>query len=146
MQELPHLYKVKVNGSPTNNVKVFAENLPPLEVAPPKGFDGPGDQWSPEELLMASVANCLVLSFRAIAKASNFDWLSIECESQGELNKVDKKILFTKIFTQARLVISSGGDENKAERLLNRAEQTCFISNSLSAESHFECEIVIDNG
>jgi len=146
MKELPHLYKVKVSGSPTNNVKVFAENLPPLEVAPPKEFDGPGDQWSPEELLMASVANCLVLSFRAIAKASNLDWLSIECESQGELNKVGNKILFTNIFTQARLVIASGGDENKAERLLNRAEQTCFISNSLSAESHFESEIVIDNG
>lgn len=143
MKELPHLYKVKVNGSPTNNLKVFAENVPTLEVAPPKEFDGPGDQWSPEELLMASVANCLVLSFRAIAKASKFDWLSIECESQGELNKADKKILFTKIFTKARLVIASGGDENKAARLLNRAEETCFITNSLSAKSHFECEIVM---
>ena len=146
MKALPHLYKVKVNGSPEHNLNVFAENLPALEVAPPQAFDGPGDQWSPEELLMASVANCLVLSFRAIAKASRLEWLSIECESQGELDTVDRKIQFTKISTKARLVISSAEYKNKAEKLLNKAEQTCIISNSLSVESHLECEIVVDNG
>lgn len=144
MKALPHHYTVNVAGSPGSNLTVCANNLPTLEVAPPEQFDGPGDQWSPEELLMAAVANCLVLSFRAIAKASKLEWSSISCESQGELNSVERKIQFTTITTTARLVITAEGDKAKAEKLLNKAEQTCFISNSLSVESRFECDVVID--
>jgi len=146
MKGLPHYYKVKVVGFPENNLHVFSGDLPVLEVAPPKEFGGAGDQWSPEELLMASVANCVVLSFRAIAKASRLGWLSIECESQGELNKVDQKMQFTRINIKAKLVISSAESAGKAEKLLNKAEETCFISNSLSAQTHLECEIAIDQG
>ena len=145
MKELPHLYQVKVSGSPTKPLTTCAENLPSLTISPPSEFDGPGDNWSPEELLMASVANCLVLSFRAIAKISMFDWVSIECETQGELDKVDKKICFTRIVTKARLVIPANGEASKAGKLLNKAEQTCFVSNSLSCESLLEYKVVLDH-
>jgi len=146
MKALPHLYKVKVNGLPESKLTSVAENLPALEVAPPKEFDGPGDQWSPEELLVAAVANCLVLSFRAVAKASKLEWLSIECESLGELDRVDRQTRFTKITTKARLVIPSDEHVDEAEKILIKADRTCFISNSLSVESHLECDIVVDNG
>jgi len=112
-----------------------------MEVAPPAQFDGPGDQWSPEELFMASVSSCLVLSFRAIAKASKFEWLSITCESSGELNKVDKQIKFTSLVSRARLIVPLGANLKTGEKLLHKAEQTCFINNSLSCESRIECEI-----
>lgn len=144
MKALPHHYSVNVAGSPGGNLTVSANNLPTLDVAPPEQFDGPGDQWSPEELLMAAVANCLVLSFRAIAKASKLEWISIHCESQGELDRVERKTQFTTIKTTVRLAIAAEGDKAKAEKLLNKAEQTCFISNSLSVDSQLECDVVID--
>jgi len=145
MNKLPHQYKVKVEGKPENNLVSHIDNLPTLEVAAPAQFDGPGDQWSPEDLLMASVANCLVLSFGAISKASKLDWLSIECESNGELDMVGRKIQFTNIRTKVRLFISSEESIEKAEKLLNKAEETCFISNSLSCTSHFECQILVED-
>jgi len=141
MKALPHQYKVKVEGKPVDNLTVYADHLPALQVAPPAQFDGPGDQWSPEELLMASVANCVVLSFRAIAKVSRLNWLSIECEVNGELGKVGNQIKFTEIWTKANLLIPSGERIDKAEKLLNKAEETCFISNSLCCDFHFECQV-----
>ena len=123
MKDLPHLYKVKVEGRPNNNLTVSAGNLPALEVAPPSQFGGPGDQWSPEDLLMASVANCFVLSFRAIAKASKLEWSSIECDSEGELAKDGKKIHFTKILTKAKLFIPSTENIEKAEKLLKARDR-----------------------
>jgi hypothetical protein len=33
----------------------------------PREFDGRGNQWSPESLLAAALADCFVLSFRAVA-------------------------------------------------------------------------------
>ncbi len=145
MEKLPHQYKVSVKGEPQEALLTCAENLPSIQVTPPAQFDGPGDKWSPEELLMASLANCLILSFRAIAKASGFDWLSIECESTGTLDKVGHKIQFTNVQTRARLTIASAEQIKKAEKLLNKAEETCFVSNTLSCPSHLEIEIVVDD-
>jgi uncharacterized OsmC-like protein len=112
-------------------------------IAPPIQFGGPGDLWSPEDLLMASVANCLVLSFRAIARASKFEWDSIECESDGEPSKVENKVQFTGIVTRVKLLIPSSESTEKSEKLLNKAEETCLINNSLSCKSRIECEIVV---
>lgn len=143
MLRLPHHYSIKVNGAPTGDLIASADHLPNLEVSPPLEFGGPGDKWSPEDLLMAAVANCLVLSFRAIAATSKLEWKSIECVSEGELNMVDGKMLFTKILSKVSLVILSQEDRAKAEKLLHKAEQTCLISNSLSAELILEPFITI---
>ena len=44
------------------------EGVRVIESAPPKEFDGPGDQWSPEQLLTAAVADCFVLNFRTMTR------------------------------------------------------------------------------
>ena len=136
------MYSVKVAGKPESNLTVYAENLPTLEVAPPLQFDGPGDQWSPEDLLMASVANCFVLSFRAIARAYKVEWSSIECVSEGTLDRVDGKTLFTHILTKVKLNIPQNQSIETAEKTLNKAEDTCLISNSLTCISELEFDIV----
>ena len=70
MQELPHHYVVSANAKTVGNVALSANGVSDLESAPPAEFGGPGDQWSPESLLVAAVADCFILSFRAIARAS----------------------------------------------------------------------------
>ncbi len=142
MQGLPHQYSVTVQGTAADYLISQAEGLPEITVAPPAQFDGPGDQWSPEELLMAAVANCLVLSFRAISKASKLEWLAISCESSGTLDRVERKTQFTQVVSRVRLVIADGQSIEAAEKLLHKAEETCFVSNSLSCDSQLECEVV----
>lgn len=145
MKDLPHLYTVSSAGSAAGNLTARADNLPDITVAPPTGFGGPGDQWSPEDLFMASIANCFVLSFRAIASASKLEWHTIECESEGVLDKIERKILFTKVSSKVKLTIPNGEDRDKAEKLLNKAEDSCLISNSISCEAHIEIEIIISD-
>ena len=145
MQALPHLYTIKAQAKSDSYLDVTGENLPQIEVAPPIGFNGPGDIWSPEDLLMSSVASCTILSFKAIARASKLDWISIECVSEGVLDRVERKTQFTKIVTKAKLIIPTDGDTDKAEKLLHKAEESCLISNSLTAESLIECEVIIES-
>lgn len=144
MQELPHSYSVTVEGAPEGLLNTGNEHLPALKVAPPAEFDGPGDQWSPEELLMAALANCLVLSFRAIASASKLEWLSIACEANGELDRVERRMLFTRVETRVSLRIPSAGQKEKAEKLLHKAEEICFISNSMTVQPELVCNIICD--
>ena len=142
MKEFPHVYRANSTGTATGNLTTRAENLPEIAVAPPLQFGGQGDQWSPEELLMASVANCLILSFKAVARASQLEWNSIECESVGTLDKVERKVQFTHIVSKMYLSIPNTESKDKAEKLLNKAESVCLISNSISCECSVECEVV----
>ncbi|WP_373077715.1 OsmC family protein [Zhongshania sp.] len=142
MHALPHHYSVTVEASPEGSLKACSAHLPSLAVDAPTQFGGPGDQWSPEELLMAAAANCFVLSFRTVAALAKLNWISIECSSVGELDKVDRNMLFTKITTSVKLLISDPAGKSKAETLLRKAEKICIVSNSLMAEKCLEMTVV----
>lgn len=144
MQDLPHQYHVQAKGKPDQHLSVGPENIPMLTVAPPTQFGGPGDQWSPEDLFIASIASCFILSFRAIATASKFSWISIECDSMGTLARFDGKTRFTHIVTKATLTIPASESIENAERLLHKAEQSCLVVNSLSCDTELECTVSIE--
>lgn len=141
MKPLPHVYSASAFGTPDTHLVSTLENGCTLEVAPPRNFDGPGDTWTPEEMLLASVANCLALTFKAIAKAGRLEWQEIHCHSEGVLDKVEHRVKFSRIETTARLVITSEADRNKAEQLLEKTEANCFVSNTLECVKQFHFEI-----
>ena len=78
MQQYPHVYRVGAEADTGSAVQISSEGLSPLRSMPPKEFDGPGDLWSPESLLVAAVADCFILTFRAIARASQVNWLHLD--------------------------------------------------------------------
>lgn len=137
----PHHYSASATADVEGLVSLKGDGIPEMKSAAPKEFGGPGDQWSPEDLLAAAVADCFVLSFRAIAGMSKFEWTSIKCDVTGTLDKVDRAIQFTEFQVKAHLTIPAGADEEKAKKLLEKAENTCFITNSLKAEPHLEATI-----
>lgn len=143
MEDLPHTYTASVNARPDNPVAIAGEGLPTLQAAPPAQFGGPGNEWSPEELLMASVSSCMVLSFRAIAKMNKLEWSDLQVDASGELDKVERAMKFTGVKLAARLTVASEADVAKAERLLHKAEETCFVSNSLNCSSELSCEVTV---
>jgi peroxiredoxin-like protein len=142
MHPFPHHYEVHAQASSGGPVRLAAADLPALDSAPPKEFDGPGNAWSPEMLLTAAVADCLVLSFRAIAAASKLGWVGLEVSSHGTLERTEGKMRFTRFDSRARLTVAAGTDVERAKRLLEKAEASCLIANSLSAERHLVAEVV----
>jgi organic hydroperoxide reductase OsmC/OhrA len=143
MQDLPHHYRVGATAKSVGHVVLSSDGVPDLPSAPPAEFGGPGDQWSPESLLVAAVADCFVLSFRAIARASRFEWNALDCQVEGTLDRIDRATQFTELKVIAVLDVPAGSDQNKAERLLEKAENVCLITNSLKAESHLESTVRI---
>ena len=142
MHPFPHHYVVNAAVRPVGDVPLAADGVRIIESAPPREFDGPGNQWSPEGLLTAAVADCFVLTFRAIAAASKFAWVNLESRTRGTLDRVDGKMRFTRFDTHARLQLAEGADVERAKKLLERAELTCLVANSLNSERHLTMEIV----
>jgi uncharacterized OsmC-like protein len=141
MQELPHHYCVAAVAEAEGDVALDCARLTSLTTAAPAEFGGPGDRWSPETLLVASVVDCFVLTFRAIARASKLPWISLRCDAEGTLDRIERVTQFTGFLIRASLRVPAGVDEEQARRLLARAEQTCLVTNSLKAACHLELEV-----
>lgn len=141
MQNLPHNYVVSSRVSARDNIELNSPGLAALDAAPPAEFGGPGDLWSPETLLAASVASCFILTFRAVARASKLEWTELVCDVDAVLDRVDRVTRFTEIREQVVLDVPAGTDEAKALRLLEKAEQACLVTNSLSAEVKLEAKV-----
>ena len=143
MQDLPHNYLVAATASSKGNVDLTSPGLARIDSAPPSEFGGPGDRWSPETLLVAAVADCFILSFKGIARASKMDWVSLNCEVDGVLDRVDRLTQFTEFRLHVVLDVPQGTNEQKAMRLLVKSEHSCLITNTLKSETHLDAEVRI---
>ena len=142
MQPFPHQYSVCASGtSDDDDVMLKSRGLPVIPTATPAEFDGPGDLWSPETLFVAAIADCYILTFRAVARASKFDWVALSCDVEGTLDRVDRVTQFTACTLRVRLKVGEGTDEEQAYRLLRKAEQGCLVTNSLKFAPLLEAEV-----
>jgi organic hydroperoxide reductase OsmC/OhrA len=141
MQPFPHHYTATASAHAEGDVILESGALPPLVTAPPAEFDGPGNRWSPETLLVAAVANCFVLTFRSMATFSKLKWTALSCQASGTLDRLERRTSFTAFAVRASLRVPEDVDEEQAQRVLARAEDACLITNSLKAPVHFEADV-----
>jgi len=143
MDNFPHKYAIKASCKQSGAITTTSRQCSPLLIAEPKEFDGSGEYWSPEQTFVAIVANCLLLTFRAIANASKFSWVDIKCDAQGLLERVDGINKFTEVNVEVTLILSSEVDKSKGLRLLTKAENQCLIKNSINAQTNFLYKIEV---
>ena len=143
MKPYPHHYHVAAAAGPEGEVLLSSNGLESLRTAPPAEFDGPGDRWSPETLLVGAIADCFTLSFRAVARAARLPWVCLHVEVAGTLERDHDASRFTRFVVHARLQMRADGDLEVATRALHRAEAGCLISNSLSGQRHLVVDIEI---
>jgi len=144
MQSLPHHYDVTVNATETGRAQITSPGLGVIVSEPPPQFDGSGNFWSPETLTVAAVADCLVLTFRAIANASKLRWSTLVCDGTGTVDRSDGVTRFTAIQLHARLVLPAGADREKARRTLEKAENACLVGNSFQFHPVLEADVTFE--
>jgi uncharacterized OsmC-like protein len=89
------------------------------------------------------IADCFVLTFRGIARASKLSWICLRCDVEGVLDRVEHVAQFTEFLVHATLEIPADSNEDQARRLLARAEKSCLVTNSMKAAVHLEAEVRI---
>ena len=142
MKPLPHRYEVQLTGGPSGYATVSTKGMPDLRSAPPLDFDGPGDAWSPEHLLLAAVETCFLFTLRAVAKASRVEFLALELSSEGTVDRLDGVTRFTEIVLRPRLTIGPGADRDRALAVLHKSERSCLVSASLGTPVRLDPELV----
>lgn len=134
-----HYYNVDISWSKDRrgiicSPELQADDSGCIEVATPPEFPkGIPGIWSPEHLFTASVSSCLMTTFLAIAENSKLDFVSFTCKSKGKLESVDGKMMMTEIILEPHVRIRSEADRHRAEKILQKSDEVCLISNSIKS-------------
>ena len=94
------------------------------------------------DLLAAAVADCLILSFRGVARAAKFDWTDLSVNVEAVLDRVERQSRFVHFATHATITLPEGRDPAAAHALLERAERGCLVANSLSGTRSLKVSVL----
>lgn len=73
-------------------------------------------------------------TFLAVAENSKLEFELFDCKAKGKLEQVDGKFLMTEVILEPTLVITKEADKDRAERILQKSEAACLISNSIKSK------------
>jgi len=143
MADFPHVYTTNAQGTNEVILELTAEKLPQLQVSPPKEFGGPEGFWNPEAFFSAAISTCFILTFKAIARGKKLIWSKINVDADAYLDKVDNVLSFNRVDIFVTLVIpsSEAGNEEIYLKALQKAEESCLVTNSIKATMHLHPKI-----
>jgi organic hydroperoxide reductase OsmC/OhrA len=141
MKPFPHDYEVSLTGGPQGYATNSAVGLADLTTAPPAEYDGPGDAWSPEHLLLASVTSCFLFTFRAVARASRAEFLDVDARTSGSVSKVDGVVRFTEIVVRTTVTAAANANMDTLRRAIDKTTAHCLVSSSLAVPVRVEAAI-----
>lgn len=136
----PHFYTVEIQWNTDRKGVMCSPELAKesgicIEVATPPEFPkGIPGIWSPEHLFTAAVSSCLMTTFLSIAENSKLEFTSFKCASKGKLEQVEGKYLMSEIMLEPTVTIVHEKDRERAERIIQKSEAACLISNSIKSK------------
>jgi peroxiredoxin-like protein len=136
-----YFYSTEVEWTGERHGDLRAPVLPNLQVDAPPEFKGHEGVWTPEHLFVASVNSCFMTTFLAIAENSKLDFVSFKAGATGKLEKLERGFAMTEITLHPKLVIGDARDFERANRILEKAEKHCLISNSIKSLTRLEPQI-----
>ncbi len=141
---LEHSYEIAVEwqgnrGTGTSDYKAYGRELTvtasgkhPLEGSADRAFRGNADRWNPEELLLAALSQCHLLSYLHVAASHGIVVTAYTDVASGTMEQThDGGGHFTSA-TLHPVVTIAGGDVELAEALHAEASAKCFIAASVN--------------
>ena len=114
-----------------------------LEASAAPDYKGSPDRVDPEELLVAAVANCHMLTFLAFCSKKRLTLDSYRDDAVGVLEKnAEGKLAITRVTLRPVASFAPGVEVSREEleKLHHRAHEECFIANSVKTEVVVELE------
>ena len=131
-----HFYNVDLSWS-TDRKGILTSSELDQEIVvatPPQFPKGIPNIWSPEHLFTASVSSCFMTTFLSIAENSRLEFEAFNCMAKGKLEQIEGKFKMSEIILEATLILKNMEDKEKGERILNKSEAACLISNSINSK------------
>ncbi|NVJ25508.1 OsmC family protein [Myxococcus sp. AM011] len=130
-------------GEYSRDAVAGTEGKPDLLVSSGTNYGGSDARWNPEDLLGASVAQCHLLTFLALAKKVRLDVRSYDDQVTVFVDAVEKVKRVSKVRLAPLIRVAPGTDVEKVREMFVKAHKYCFIAQSLNAEVVMEPTIEV---
>jgi organic hydroperoxide reductase OsmC/OhrA len=148
----PHFYNIDISWKAGRSGLMCSPELSSpeaslgcIEVATPPEFPkGIPGIWSPEHLFTASVASCFMTTFLSVAENSKLQFGYFTCHSKGKLESVEGKMVMSEVQLFPEVGVFSDSERSKAQKVLEKAEHACLISNSIKSRVLLVPTVLVD--
>jgi organic hydroperoxide reductase OsmC/OhrA len=107
-------------------------------------FAGSAYHPNPEDMLVAALSACHMLTYLAIAAKSKILVLAYEDNAEGILGKAeDGKMKLLKVILRPKVTLAAGAEMTRAALLHEKAHANCFIANSINFPVEFETDTIL---
>ena len=123
--EAPFTYE----AYPRNHVVSFKNGQERLSASASPTYRGDGSKADPEDMLVAALSSCHMLSFLAIAAKKRLTVHSYEDDAVGFLENDGGKLWITRVILRPKVAIDA--DAETLSHIHHLAHEACFIANSV---------------
>ncbi|MFT3662508.1 MAG: OsmC family protein [Gordonia sp. (in: high G+C Gram-positive bacteria)] len=124
-------------------VELRADGRPPLTASADPAFRGDASRWNPEDMLVAALAQCHLLSYlhacaaRGVVVTSYVDEATATMLLEGEGGR------FTEAVLRPRVTVADASMIDAALAAHHEAHEWCFIANSVNFPVRHEATVTV---
>ena len=122
--------------------RIDIKGKPPIIGSADPTYRGDPALANPEDMLLAALSACHMLSYLAVCALGKIRVVSYEDAAAGTVAEIGpQRSAFTEVILRPRVAIAAGGDIAKAKALHDQAHKICFIANSVNFPVRHEPEL-----
>jgi len=106
---------------------------PDVEISSPVEFKGEPGYWTPEDMFVAAVNACTLLTFAAYAQREELEIAGYESSAEGVLENTGDGYRFTEVILHPQITVKSEDDAALARAILDSAHMGCMVTRSINA-------------
>lgn len=122
---------------------VKASGKHPLEASADRTFHGDADRWNPEELLLAALSECHMLSFLHVAVLHGVVVTDYTDAAEGVMEQEGIGGRFTSVTLHPVVTVTAPIDAEALAALHHEANQVCFIASSVNFPVHHDPRVIV---
>jgi organic hydroperoxide reductase OsmC/OhrA len=139
-----HVFETGLRWNGGAQGTVSSLGVPSISISSPIAFGGTGDDWTPEQLLVASAESCILLTFLAHARLRRLAPASYESHTTGTLAPDGEgRVRFVELVIHPRVTVRTPDEAAAVRETFERMAGKCFIGSSLKSEPRIEPEITV---
>jgi organic hydroperoxide reductase OsmC/OhrA len=114
-----------------------------LAVGPAPEFGGGPESLNPEELFVAAINSCLMVTLFYFLRKSDIKLLSYKADAEGQVQKGPDGLRFVDVQVHATATVKEPSLAEKVCEMATLAEKHCLVSRSVSCPVHYHLHVEI---
>jgi len=114
-----------------------------LTVGPAPEFGGRPESLNPEELFVAAINSCLMMTFFYFLRRSDIELQSYEADAEGQVQKGVDGLRFVDVQVHATASVKEPHLAEKVCEMAGLAEKYCLVSRSVSCPVRYHLHVEV---